>query len=96
MAVAFTHQCCPGFLGWKSRFHQLVLGLQALATYREALAQNPQSSEVATKVKRLTQVVREKKRNQQEKPASKANGSLAESEPVRIDAVSALLPCMET
>lgn len=60
---------------------------EALATYREALAQNPQSSEVATKVKRLTQVVREKKRNQQEKPASTANGSSAESEPVRVDAV---------
>lgn len=62
---------------------------EALTTYREALVQNPQSSEVATKVKRLTQLVREKKRNQQDKPASKANGSSAvsESEPVRLDAV---------
>ena len=64
--------------------------MQALATYRDALAQNPQSAEVATKVKRLTQVVREKKRD---KPAAaaaaKANGSspVAESEPLRIDAV---------
>lgn len=58
-----------------------------MATYREALAQNPQSSEVATKVKRLTQLVREKKRNQ-----PKANGSstVPESAPVSLDAVRVL------
>lgn len=57
---------------------------EALATYQEALAQNPQSSEVATKVKRLTQLVREKKRNQ-----PKANGSstVPEAAPVSLDAV---------
>lgn len=37
---------------------------EALAAYREALEQNPQSSEVATKIKRLSQLVREKKRAQ--------------------------------
>lgn len=58
-----------------------------MATYQEALAQNPQSSEVATKVKRLTQLVREKKRNQ-----PKANGSstVPEAAPVSLDAVRVL------
>ena len=75
--------------------------LQALATYKEALAQNPQSSEVATKVKRLTQMVRDKKRNQQDNSSSKANGSSAvsEPEPLRIEAVKpplSLIIYMET
>jgi len=61
----------------------------ALATYREALAQNPQSAEVATKVKRLTQVVKEKKRNQQDKQPPKSNGStpVPDPEPLQLDVV---------
>lgn len=37
---------------------------EALAAYKEALQQNPQSTEVATKIKRLSQLVRDKKRTQ--------------------------------
>ncbi|KAI5083940.1 hypothetical protein GOP47_0000109 [Adiantum capillus-veneris] len=37
---------------------------EALAAYKEALQQNPQSSEVATKIKRLSQLIRDKKRTQ--------------------------------
>lgn len=42
---------------------------EALAAYREALEQNPQSSEVATKIKRLSQLVRDKKRAQDKEAA---------------------------
>lgn len=42
---------------------------EALAAYREALEQNPQSSEVSTKIRRLSQVVREKKRAQEKQAA---------------------------
>ncbi|KAL2633315.1 hypothetical protein R1flu_004794 [Riccia fluitans] len=37
---------------------------EALAVYREALEKSPQSTEVATKIKRLTTLVRDKKRSQ--------------------------------
>ncbi|MCO5560023.1 hypothetical protein L7F22_013629 [Adiantum nelumboides] len=37
---------------------------EALAAYKEALQQNPQSTEVATKIKRLSQLIRDKKRTQ--------------------------------
>lgn len=62
---------------------------EALATYREALAQNPSSSEVATKVKRLTQIVRDKKRSQQDKKGVESNGSSDVSQPdaQRLDGV---------
>lgn len=42
---------------------------EALAAYREALQQNPQSSEVSTKIKRLSQLVRDKKRTQDKQAA---------------------------
>ncbi|KAH8969433.1 hypothetical protein BDL97_02G033300 [Sphagnum fallax] len=52
---------------------------EALATYHEALKQNPQSAEVAGKIKRLTQLVREKKRSKSaavsDKHSEKVNGS---------------------
>lgn len=75
-----------------------LLQLQALATYREALAQNPQSTEVATKVKRLTQVVKEKKRNQQDKQPPKSNCSspMPDPEPLQLDVVCALIPYSTT
>lgn len=62
--------------------------LQALASYKEALIQNPQSTEVAIKIKRLTQLVREKKRAQDKQPV-KTNGSspASEPEPVKVDVV---------
>eukprot|EP00250_Pteridium_aquilinum_P006566 c16455_g1_i2 orf=228-1178(+) len=42
---------------------------EALAAYREALGQNPQSNEVSTKIKRLSQLVRDKKRTQDKQAA---------------------------
>lgn len=47
---------------------------EALAVYREALEKNPQSAEVTTKIKRLTQLVRDKKRTL-DKQTAKEEGS---------------------
>jgi hypothetical protein len=52
---------------------------KALSAYKEALEQNPQSTEVATKVKRLTQLIRDNKRSQdkeQAKGSSKTDKNL--------------------
>lgn len=89
---------CMSYPGVSANTDKGLLQLQALATYREALTQNPQSAEVATKVKRLTQVVKEKKRNQQDKQPPKSNGSapVPDSEPLQLDVVSALIPYSTT
>ncbi|CAM6095091.1 unnamed protein product [Calypogeia fissa] len=47
---------------------------EALAVYREALEKNPQSAEVTTKIKRLTQLVRDKKRSL-DKQTAKEDGT---------------------
>ena len=53
--------------------------LKALSAYKEALERNPQSNEVATKVKRLGQLIRDNKRSQDKeitKSSSKADKNL--------------------
>ncbi|KAG6547920.1 hypothetical protein Mapa_010740 [Marchantia paleacea] len=61
---------------------------EALAVYREAAEKNPQSAEVVTKIKKLTQLLRDRKRNQDK--ASKSNGSKPVSgiEQLKLDLIS--------
>eukprot|EP00249_Psilotum_nudum_P017854 c26523_g1_i1 orf=190-1134(+) len=54
---------------------------EAITVYRQALEQNPQSGEVATKIKRLSQMVREKKRAQDKQTGNSSfekNGTILE------------------
>ncbi|KAH9289288.1 hypothetical protein KI387_033405, partial [Taxus chinensis] len=51
---------------------------EAVAAFREALQQNPQSTEVSTKIKRLSLLARDKKRAQ-EKQAIRANINMAKT-----------------
>jgi hypothetical protein len=68
------------------------LQAQALAIFREALEKNPKSAEVTTKIKRLTQVVRDKKRTQ-----DKQNGSKGDTKIVTgLDQLKLDLVCTES
>ncbi|XP_002993680.2 RNA polymerase II-associated protein 3 [Selaginella moellendorffii] len=49
----------------------------ALAAYREALEQNPQSAEVTSKIKRLSQLIRDRKRAKEK--LAKSNGTTTSS-----------------
>uniref|UniRef100_A0A0D6R910 Uncharacterized protein n=1 Tax=Araucaria cunninghamii TaxID=56994 RepID=A0A0D6R910_ARACU len=63
---------------------------EAVAAFREALQQNPQSTEVATKIKRLSLLARDKKRAQ-EKQAIRANVNMAKTlQPLKLELIEKL------
>eukprot|EP01018_Ginkgo_biloba_P022085 Gb_26323 [translate_table: standard] len=66
---------------------------EAVASFREALQQNPQSTEVATKIKRLSLLARDKKRAQ-EKQAIRSNVNMAKTlEHLKSELVRKFLHC---